>query len=109
MPDRNQWRADEPFIVLEGKLQMAVGARRHDVVTGESITVGRGVAHAWCNASKAPVHMLAVFSPGGIEELFRKIGGADPAEVEAIANRYGTRLIGPPLKETAYSINSPRR
>jgi mannose-6-phosphate isomerase-like protein (cupin superfamily) len=102
-------KEDEHFIVLEGKLQMAVGARRLDVVTGESITVGMGVAHAWCNASKAPVHMLAVFSPGGIEKMFRELEGVDPAEIEAIANRYGTRLIGPPLRETAYSINAPRR
>src|ERR1700750_3402113 len=56
-------RENEHFILLYGKLQIAVGGRRQDVVTGESITVGRGVAHAWCNASKAPVHMLVVFSP----------------------------------------------
>jgi quercetin dioxygenase-like cupin family protein len=102
-------KEDEHFIVLEGKLQMAVGAKRQDVVTGESITVGMGVAHAWCNASKSSVHMLVVFSPAGIEDMFRELEGVDPAEVEAIAHRYGTRLIGPPLREAAYSLNAPRR
>jgi quercetin dioxygenase-like cupin family protein len=100
---------DEHFIVLEGKLQMAIGARRQDLLTGESITVGRGIAHAWCNASRTPAHILVVFSPGGIEEMFREFEGIDPAEVGPIANRYGTRLVGPPLKETASSINALRR
>jgi hypothetical protein len=37
----------------------------------------RGVPHAWCNSSRAPV--LAVFSPGGIEQLFREIAGGRDA------------------------------
>jgi len=95
-------------IVLDGTLHIAVDARRMDLKAGESITVARGVAHAWCNASRMPVHMLAVFSPGGIEQLFREIPNVDPADIPAIIQRYGTRLIGPPLEQTIYSINSPR-
>jgi quercetin dioxygenase-like cupin family protein len=101
---------DEHFIVLDGTLCIAVGPRQIDLVAGEAVTVDRGVAHAWCNASKAPVHLLAVFSPAGIEELFREIAGVrDAEEIAAIIDRYGTRLVGPPLKETSYSITAPRR
>src|SRR5215468_9665848 len=64
---------DEHFIVLEGALHIAVGTKRMDLVAGESITVGRGVPHAWCNASGAPVHLVVVFSPGGLEQLFNAI------------------------------------
>jgi oxalate decarboxylase/phosphoglucose isomerase-like protein (cupin superfamily) len=101
---------DEHFIVLEGTLHIAVRTRRQDLVAGESLTVPRGVAHAWCNASSAPAHVLGVFSPAGIEAFFREIAGArDAVEITAIAGRYGTRVSGPPLSEAAYSINAPRR
>jgi mannose-6-phosphate isomerase-like protein (cupin superfamily) len=40
---------EEHFIVLDGTLHVAIGAGRMDIVAGESITVGRGVPHAWCN------------------------------------------------------------
>jgi quercetin dioxygenase-like cupin family protein len=101
---------DEHFIVLEGAFHIAIGTGRQDLVAGDSLTVPRGVAHAWCNASKAPVHVLGVFSPAGIEEFFREIAGVrDAVEITAIARHYGTRMTGPPLSETAYTINAPRR
>ena len=39
---------EEHFIVLEGTLDIAVGQRRWDAPAGTSVTVGRGVPHAWC-------------------------------------------------------------
>ena len=100
---------DEHFIVLEGTFQVAVGDKRLDLSAGETITVPRGVPHAWCNASKAPVRVLAVFSPGGIEALFREVAATgDLAAVEAIAKRHGTEIVGPPLPATVYSLASPR-
>jgi mannose-6-phosphate isomerase-like protein (cupin superfamily) len=100
---------DEHFIVLEGTFHVAVGNKRLDLSAGETITVAKGVAHAWCNASKAPVRVLAVFSPGGIEGLFREVAAArDLAEIEAIAKRYGTEIVGAPLHVTRFSVASPR-
>jgi mannose-6-phosphate isomerase-like protein (cupin superfamily) len=100
---------DEHFIVLEGTFHVAVGNKRVDLSAGETITVARGVPHAWCNASKAPVRVLAVFSPAGIEGLFREVVAArDLAEVEAIAKRYGTEIVGPPLPAATYSLASSR-
>jgi quercetin dioxygenase-like cupin family protein len=100
---------DEHFIVLDGTFHVAVGNKRFDLSAGETITAARGVPHAWCNASKAAVRVLAVFSPAGIEGLFREVAAArDLMEIEAIAKRYGTELTGPPLQATSYSVVSPR-
>jgi hypothetical protein len=55
------------------------------------------------------MHVLVMFTPGGLAQLFREIPGADVTEIAALAARYGTRLIGPPLDDTVYSINTPRR
>jgi hypothetical protein len=72
--------------------------------------VKRGEPHAWCNPSDRPLRMLVVFSPGRIEGLFRAAAGVeDVDEIVAIAARYGTQLIGPPLHERVHSIYSPRK
>jgi mannose-6-phosphate isomerase-like protein (cupin superfamily) len=102
-------KEEEHFIVLEGTLDIANGDRRWDAPAGTSVTVKRGVPHAWCNPSDTPLHMLVVFSPGHIDGLFRAAAGIDDVDkITAIAARYGTQLIGPPLRETAHSIYSPR-
>jgi mannose-6-phosphate isomerase-like protein (cupin superfamily) len=99
---------EEHFIVLEGTLDIAVGDRRWDASGGTSATVRRGVPHAWCNPSDIPLRMLVVFSPGHIDGLFKETAGvSDIDKVTAMAARYGTQLIGPPLRGTVHSISSP--
>jgi len=103
-------REDEHFIVLDGTLDIAVGNRRWDATAGSSAIARRGEPHAWCNPSDMPLRMLVVFSPGHIDALFRTAAGVDDVhEIEAIAARYGTQLIGPPLHERVHSIYSPRK
>ena len=101
--------ADEHFIILEGKAFIANGDTRAEVAAGSSITITRGVPHAWCNPSEdAPVRMLVIFSPGGLEELFRKHARTEPAEMTALANKFGTRITGPALFDNLYTMLSPR-
>jgi mannose-6-phosphate isomerase-like protein (cupin superfamily) len=57
-------KEEEHFIVLEGTLDIANGDRRWDAPAGASVTVKRGVPHAWCNPSDPPLRMLVIFSPG---------------------------------------------
>ena len=103
-------REEEHFIVLEGTLDIAAGDRRWDAPAGTSVTVKKGVPHAWCNPSETPLHMLVVFSPGQIDGLFKAVADVDDVDkITAIAARYGTQLIGPPLQETVRSIYSPRK
>jgi mannose-6-phosphate isomerase-like protein (cupin superfamily) len=103
-------KEDEHFIVVEGTLDIANGDRRWDAPAGTSVTVRRGVPHAWCNSSDTPLRMLVVFSPGQIDGLFRATAGIDDVDkITAIAARYGTKLVGPPLQGTARSIHSPQK
>jgi mannose-6-phosphate isomerase-like protein (cupin superfamily) len=102
-------KEEEHFIVLEGTLDIANGDRRWDASAGATVTVKTGVPHAWCNPSDTPLHMLVVFSPGHIDGLFRAAAGIEDVDkITAIAARYGTQLIGPPLHERVHSIYSPR-
>ena len=103
-------KEEEHFIVVEGTLDIANGNRRWDALAGTSVTVRRGVPHAWCNPSDTPLRMLVVFSPGQIDGLFRATAGVDDVDrITAIAARYGTKLVGPPLRGTAHSIHSPQK
>lgn len=103
-------KEEEHFIVMEGTLDIANGDRRWDAPAGTSVTVRRGVPHAWCNPLDVPLRILVVFSPGQIEGLFRATAGVDDVDkITAIAARYGTKLIGPPLQGTAHSIHSPQK
>ena len=100
---------DEHFIILEGTAFMANGDRRVEVSAGSSVTIRRGVPHAWCNLSEGtPVRMLVIFTPGGLEELFRKNARTEPADMIALANKFGTRITGPALFGNLYTIHSPR-
>ena len=104
-------KEEEHFIVLDGTLDIAIGDRRWDAPAGTSATVKRGVPHAWCNPSDSPLRMLVVFSPGHIDGLFKEAAGVkDVDRITAIATRYGTQLIGPPLLGTTHSIySSPKQ
>jgi mannose-6-phosphate isomerase-like protein (cupin superfamily) len=103
-------REDEHFIVVEGTLDIANGDRRWDAPAGTSVTVRRGVPHAWCNPSDTPLRMLVVFSPGQIDGLFRALAGVDDVDkITDIAARYGTKLVGPTPQRTVRSIHSPQK
>jgi quercetin dioxygenase-like cupin family protein len=100
---------EEHFIILAGKAFVANGDTRREVAAGSSITIGKGVPHAWCNPSEdAPLRMLVLFTPGGLEELFRKHAGTEPAAMIALADKLGTRITGPALFDDLYTILSPR-
>ena len=100
---------EEHFIILEGKALVANGDMRREVAAGSSITISRGVPHAWCNLSEdALLRMLVLFSPGGLEALFRESAALEPADKVAMANKFGTRIIGPALFDDLYTIMSPR-
>ena len=103
-------KEDKHFIVVEGTLDIANGDRRWDAPAGTSVTVRRGVPHAWCNPSDTPLRMLVIFSPGQIDGLFRATAGVDDVDkITAIAARYGTKLVGPSLQGTVHSIHSPQK
>lgn len=99
---------DEHFIVLEGTLHIANGDKRLDAPAGTSVTVNKGVPHAWCNLSQTPLRMLVIFSPGHIEELFRQVAARQSDDIAAILENFGCLIVGPTLLEDLHSIKSPR-
>jgi mannose-6-phosphate isomerase-like protein (cupin superfamily) len=101
---------EEHFIVVEGTMQIAVGGMMQDFPPGTSVTVGKGVPHAWCNLSRSVVRFIVIFTPGHIEEMFRAIAAKeiDHVDVRDFAHSYGTRIVGPPLHHSLNNYFRPQ-
>ena len=99
---------EEHFIIVEGTAQIAVGDKTQDFPAGTSITVGKGIPHAWCNLTDSPVRFLVIFTPGRIEGMFRAIAAKKVDDVKAFASSYGTRIIGPAMHPGLNNIFTPR-
>jgi quercetin dioxygenase-like cupin family protein len=72
---------EEMFTLLEGELEFAFRGRTTTVRAGSTVSVPANAPHAFRNASGAPVHMLCLAAPAGLEEFFLEVG--DPLESRA--------------------------
>ena len=70
-------REDELFYVLDGAFDVYVGAEAFKVETGECIFLPKFKPHAFAVRS-GRIRMLALFTPGGLEEAFRSM--SSPAQ-----------------------------
>jgi mannose-6-phosphate isomerase-like protein (cupin superfamily) len=99
---------DEHFIILEGTAHLAYGDKAAVARAGTSITVGKGIPHAWCNLADSPLRMLLLFTPGGIDELFRTTAKGGDSNIAALLDKFGTRMVGPALFDNIYTRDLPR-
>ena len=92
-------REDEYSFVLQGRVGALLG---EEVVYGEPgdlIFKPRDQWHTFWNAGDEPARILEIISPAGFERYFEEVtqlrldaGPPDPAEIAAIAARYGLEL-----------------
>lgn len=98
---------DESYYVLAGTLTVRLGARTIDAAAGSFVFIPRGVVHTFTNRREQPARFLATMSPasyaGYVDEI-NALHAATPAgerinreKATAIAERYATELLGPPL------------
>lgn len=109
VPLHAHFNEEEHFIVIEGTLQVAVGGEAQNFPAGSSITVGKGVPHAWCNLTDSIVRFMVIFTPGRIEGMFRAVAEKKVEDVESFAGLYGTRIIGRAMHADVNSYLKPRR
>jgi quercetin dioxygenase-like cupin family protein len=85
---------DEHIIVLEGTARIAYGDKVFDAEAGKVVTLLRKIPHAWGNRSNSQLRIAVVTFPGGIEEILRLIARSHEADLPALAERFGVRLVG---------------
>ncbi|TCM42579.1 cupin domain-containing protein [Kribbella sp. VKM Ac-2568] len=87
---------DEYSFILEGRLGALLGDEEVFAEAGTLVFKPRGQWHTFWNAGDVPVRLLEIISPGGLEQLFRKLGEPggeyDPETLPALAAKYGCEV-----------------
>ncbi len=77
-PPAHRHDFEEAFHVLEGQLEVTVRGEPSTVGAGEIANVPANVLHAFRNATDAPVRLLTIVAPAGLEEFFAEVGSPVP-------------------------------
>lgn len=86
-------RMEESFYVLQGEFDFTCGDRHLEAKEGSFVLVPRGTAHVM-SARPGGGALLALFAPGGLEEMFMELGRlpadsiTNPEVRAEIASRY---------------------
>ena len=100
-------REEEGWYVIEGELEFEVGDRTANAGPGTLVWAPRNIPHRY-RVTKAPARYLLIFSPAGMEGLFkeveeiRKLGAGTPEHREELERRrakYGVRAGKLPPKK----------
>jgi quercetin dioxygenase-like cupin family protein len=110
-PLHRHQREAEVFYVLAGSLRYEAGGVVHDLTTGSTMYLPRGVPHRFRITGTEAARLLAITVPAGLLDLYTEVGlpagtrtlpaHPDPAEFARwgeVAPRYGLEVLGPPLE-----------
>lgn len=93
--------ADEALYILEGEVTIRLGQQMIRADAGSFVWMPRGVPHTFANRGSAPARMLGLAVPGGIEDLLASVprdgGPLGHAQMATLAEKFGSRTVGPPL------------
>ena len=110
-------KQDEWIYVVDGEIDLVVGAERLRLTAGESLFIPRKTAHLWTCMSGRPAKIINVYQPAGtMEEFFRELSTLKnlPTREDVINKTYtekqvqaldqlfsdhGMDLLSPPLIE----------
>ncbi len=100
---------DELLQILEGSVRVVCGETDVVLGLGGFAYLPRGVPHTFWVQGSEPARMLAIFTPGGVEQMFVHAGvptetrrlpedsGTAPGALDALMSRYRIEYVGPPL------------
>lgn len=109
-PLHSHQREAEVFYILEGLVDYEAGGELHRLEAGSVMYLPRAVPHRFRIRGDVPARILAIVSPGGLFDLYRRVGltatsrtlpaDPDPAEFARwgeVAPAFGLEVLGPPL------------
>lgn len=82
---------DEFSWVIEGEVGVSLGGQVLVARPGQLVIKPRGEWHTFWNAGATPARILELITPGGLERLFKAMGGAeeiDPDELSRMAGEF---------------------
>jgi quercetin dioxygenase-like cupin family protein len=88
---------DEAFYIIEGRLTFFIKNKRIQLKTGEYLRIPKNTKHRYQNYSNKKVKTLILFSPTGIEKMFKEMDklikdedANNPTVLNKISLKYGT-------------------
>lgn len=95
-------REDEWYYVLSGEFLFRAGDEEHQLVTGGSIWLPRGIPHVWANTASSDGKLILMCQPGGFEKFFDEMGKVpvdkkSPDTMRELMAKYGMEMLGPPI------------
>jgi quercetin dioxygenase-like cupin family protein len=83
---------DESFFLQSGQLTFIIDRKEHLLKEGDFISIEKGETHTWKNDLYTDAKLLIIFSPAGIENMFRALEG-DMFSMKEIGKKYGTHFF----------------
>lgn len=89
---------EESFYVLEGAFEFSVGDATLDAHAGSFVYVPRGTPHIMTAAPQGGA-LLTLFTPGGLEDMFRELSklGADALRDPAVRRQVASQFDSIPV------------
>jgi len=85
--------SDEGFCVLDGRLEVLVGADRRVLEAGEFVVVPAGTTHTFATVGDSPVSVLAIMTPE-VDALVESLHAADSDEERSgLWARYRSAIV----------------
>src|SRR5580765_7931532 len=94
---------EETIHVLKGRFKIQLGDETFRLGEGGFAYLPSGVPHAFLNLTDEPGEIVVVYTPGGCRSFYEELGpltrngSPDRATVAAVFEKYGMKLLGPPL------------
>jgi quercetin dioxygenase-like cupin family protein len=98
LPTHLHSEESETIHIVEGEFEMITDGERSILGPGDTAHVPVGIEHSGANLGASPGRRIVIFSPAGMEELFRELGTHDPSQLVdagialAAATRFGWRF-----------------
>jgi quercetin dioxygenase-like cupin family protein len=95
-------REDEWYYVLSGEFLFRAGGEDHQLVSGASVWLPRGIPHVWANTATSAGKLILMCQPGGFEKFFDEMGKVpmdkkSPEIMRDLMAKYGMEMLGPPI------------
>jgi quercetin 2,3-dioxygenase len=94
-------KADEVFVVLDGRLRFWRAGETSERTAGGVFHIPAGIEHTFIVLERA--RWIALLSPGGLESFFPTVAAQgleiprDIAKIKALATQFDMEITGPPL------------
>lgn len=86
-------KEEEGFYIMKGEITFIINDTEIEVSKGEFICIESGEIHSWRNDSATEAEMIVIFSPAGIEDMFRELN-TNSSSIRKIGEKYGTKFLG---------------